>query len=204
MLFRNAVTPLCRLYDGLYDFLNRGEQPHKVDCIFVFAGKPERKAYGVKLWRQGYARELILSIGRFEWRGFYNLGLPGDGGLMQLVEKTPPKLRHFFVSLKGKEVTCSSIRIGRFGTKSEAQELAKSIKENGYQSLMTVSSAFHLRRAAWAVCQATRHMPICLSFVGVPEEMSGLKRQNWWKSRKYRSAVLKEFFKYLVYRLNFR
>lgn len=204
MLFRRGITPLYCLYDCLYHFLSLGEQPDQTDCIFVFAGKPERKAYGVKLWRQGYAGELILSVGRFEWRGFYNLGLPGDGGLMQLVERTPPRLRHFFVSLQGKEVTCSSIQIGRFGTKSEALELAKRIKEKGYQSVMIVSSPMHLRRAAWSVSQAIRYSPVCLSLVAVPEEMSSLTGHDWWESPERRSAVREEFFKYLFYRLNFR
>jgi hypothetical protein len=50
----------------LYRFLDIESPPQKCDCIFVLAGKPERKIFGIDLWRRGYAPELILSVGRFE------------------------------------------------------------------------------------------------------------------------------------------
>ncbi len=77
------------IVEYLYRLLNIGESPQKSDCIFVLAGMHERKTYGIDLWRQGYAPQLILSVGRFEWRRFYTLGLPGDGGLRELVHATP-------------------------------------------------------------------------------------------------------------------
>lgn len=83
--------------ERVYDFLSYGEPPRKADCIFVLAGREERKRYGIDLWKTHWAPELILSVGRFEWRRFYALGLPGDGGLRGLVDNTPPVARHFFV-----------------------------------------------------------------------------------------------------------
>jgi len=186
-----------------YDFLNLGEPPRKVDVIFVFAGKPERKVYGIELWRQGYAKELIISVGRFEWRGYYDLDLPTDGGLKQLVEKTPPEQRHFFVLLSAGEATSCSVKIGKFGTLSEALALERIVEHKGYQSVMVVSTPVHLRRIVLALRRSFRRKPISLSFVGVPEQVSTIKRQEWWRAPENRHFVFNEFFKYLVYRLSF-
>src|SRR5262245_13733886 len=81
---------LCQIYD----YLSIGIAPRKADCIFVLAGRQERKVFGIQLWQQGYAPEVILSVGRFEWRRFYHLGLSGDGGLKAMVDRTPPVQRH--------------------------------------------------------------------------------------------------------------
>ncbi|HEX3112130.1 MAG TPA: hypothetical protein VHU20_02570, partial [Candidatus Eisenbacteria bacterium] len=69
------------------------------DAIVVLAGRPERKAYGLELWKAGRAPAVVLSVARFEWRAFPSLGLPDDGGLAALVAQTPPRLRHFLVTL---------------------------------------------------------------------------------------------------------
>jgi hypothetical protein len=79
---RNAINAvhvrrefMKKIVQSLYDFLDVGKSPRPADCIFVLAGKEERKAYGIKMWRFGYASQLILSVGRFEWRKFGELGL---------------------------------------------------------------------------------------------------------------------------------
>src|SRR5262245_11773192 len=46
------------------------------DAIFVFAGRESRKRFGVRLYREGRAPRLLLSVGRFEWRRFADLSLP--------------------------------------------------------------------------------------------------------------------------------
>ena len=195
VLHRWLVTP----FYCFYDFLDVGKPPQKVDVIFVFAGKPERKAYGIELWRRGYAKELILSVGRFEWRGYYKLDLPTDGGLKQSVEKTPPEQRHFFVTLSVPEATCSLVKIGNFGTMSEALALGKIVQDKGYQSLMVVSTPVHLRRIALALRRTFRRRAISVSCVAVPEQVSSIKRQDWWATPESRYFVLNELFKYLVY-----
>src|SRR5512139_2962770 len=86
-----------RLAQSVYDFLDVGKSPRPADCIFVLAGKQERKTYGIKMWHFGYAARLILSVGRFEWRKFGELGLDSDGGLEASVEQIPAKKRHFFI-----------------------------------------------------------------------------------------------------------
>ena len=140
-----------RIRKAVLDFLNVGRSPERVDCIFVFAGRFERKVYGLDLYQQGYAKRIVFSVGRFEWRRFPELGLDQDGGLAGLVEKTAPRKRHFFVDREEAETRCFLIRKGLLGTLSEGAALSRFIAGEDIKSLLIVSSAFHLRRAVETV-----------------------------------------------------
>jgi uncharacterized SAM-binding protein YcdF (DUF218 family) len=190
---------LCRIYD----YLNIGAAPRKADCIFVLAGRQERKVFGIQLWKQGYAPEIILSVGRFEWRKFYHLGLSTDGGLKAMVDQTPPVHRHFFVRMNGKEAHCQWVQPGWLGTWREAWAMAAFLKNEPIQSLMVISDAVHLRRAAVAFRQAFRGRDFQLAFVAVDSASLPAERQSWWQQPESRTYVLKELFKYLGYRTIF-
>jgi uncharacterized SAM-binding protein YcdF (DUF218 family) len=164
----------------IYKFLNIGERPQPADAIFVLAGQQERKVYGIELWREGFAPELILSIGRFEWRRFYQLGLPSDGGLRRLVEATPPTLRHFFLRFHGNGANAQWIRRGRYGTLSEGQALAETLRSAPPSSLMVVSTSIHLRRVALVFHRAFRGMDTQLLFVAVPADRFRLRPAALW------------------------
>jgi uncharacterized SAM-binding protein YcdF (DUF218 family) len=178
----------------IYDFLDVGKAPQFSDCIFVLAGQQDRKVYGLKMWRLGFAYQLILSVGRFEWRRFYELGLESDGGLESLVKQTPPKKRHFLVRMDRQDVTCCPVQIGYFGTLSESRALAQYLRGLSVRSLLVVSSPVHLRRSALVFRRAFRKSGIRLTFVATPEKIS-------FNSSGSRAAVWLEFFKYLIYRL---
>jgi hypothetical protein len=173
------------------NFLNIAEPPRKVETIFVLAGKETRKAHGIELWNRGYAPELILSIGRFEWRKFYNLGLPGDGGLLRLVKSTPPEKRHFFVRLRNHQAEAYLIPILRYGTITEAQALSQLFRADPPASMMVLSTPTHLRRVAVAFRHAFRGLATKLTFVATPED----------DSLTGTAAVWTEFAKYIFYRV---
>jgi hypothetical protein len=173
------------------NFLNIAEPPRKVETIFVLAGKEIRKAHGIKLWNQGYAPELILSVGRFEWRKFYNLGLPNDGGLLRLVKSTPPEKRHFFVRFRSHHAEAHLIPILRYGTITEAQALSQLLHSNPPASLMVLSTPTHLRRAAVAFRHSFEGLATKLTFVASPED----------DSLTSTAAIWTEFAKYIFYRV---
>lgn len=191
-----AVSFRSRIAKSVYDFLDVGKSPRPADCIFVLAGKEERKIYGIKMWRFGYAARLILSIGRFEWRHFSQLNLESDGGLSSLVADTPPKKRHFFVQLDRQEVSCTPVRKGYFGTRSEARALAPFLKNISVRSLLVVSSPMHLRRVALVFRRAFRRSGIQLTFIAVPENLP-------FESKSVRTEIWTEFAKFILYRLLF-
>jgi uncharacterized SAM-binding protein YcdF (DUF218 family) len=142
--------------DRLRNYLDIASKPSPCDAIFVLAGRQQRKLHGIELWRVGYAPELILSVGRFEWRRFYDLGLPGDGGLRKLVDSVPPVDRHFFVRLWKDRAESLAVAKGRYGTLTEALAAASLLRKGEYRSLMVVSSGFHMRRVDLAFRRAFR------------------------------------------------
>jgi hypothetical protein len=116
------------------------------DAIFVFAGRESRKRFGVRLFREGVAPRLVLSVGRFEWRRFASLGLPSDGGLVDLVSETEPKRRHFFVDIRSRSASAERISTGLLGTWSETRALSRFVRREGVQKLIVISHRQHLRR----------------------------------------------------------
>jgi hypothetical protein len=188
------------MLQSIFDFLSVSEVPQTSDVIFVFAGKPERKLVGLDLWKRGYALELILSVGRFEWRRFNDLGLKSDGGLRELVERTRPQDRHFFVRCDSSHISCALTRLGYFGTWSEAREFARIVVETGNRSVTIVSTSFHLRRARLVLRRALRQRSnVEIHCVAVPESAAYVQRSQLANSWPARWAVLQELGKYVVY-----
>jgi uncharacterized SAM-binding protein YcdF (DUF218 family) len=194
-------SPLAALPYRPFDLLAPAEPPCPADAIFVFAGRPERKVYAVELWRRGLAPVLILSIGRFEWRRIPALGLPSDGGLVDLVSATPPPLRHFLLIFDRRGGICRLVPRGRFGTATEAAALSRLADERGFASVLVVSTAVHLRRIAVSLARVPTTRRPRWVLVAVPDSMSPLRRARWWASAATRGLVIHEWFKYLVYRL---
>ena len=190
------------LLSRLFDFLSAGGEPAvPSDAIFVLAGRPERKRYGLELFRRGLAPVLILSVGRFEWRRFPELGLADDGGLRRLVEETYYKGRHFFVTV-GPEGTSARFVPTRFlGTRREALGLAEEVRAKGYRSILVVSTSIHLRRTRLALRRALGELPVRVSYTAVPEGESGIRRDSWSRSAAGWSYVTSELLKLAVYRL---
>jgi hypothetical protein len=189
--------------ERIYDFLSCGESPRKADCIFVLVGKEERKTYGIGLWQAQWAPELILSVGRFEWRGFYFLGLPRDGGLKGLMDETPPAARHFFVCFGAEGARAVLIENGAYGTLSEARALPAFLERRPVRSVMVVSIAMQLRRLALAFRNRFRGSGIQLPFIPVPEELSSIRRDVLAQSLEARMEVWREFLKLVGYRVAF-
>ncbi len=184
-----------------YDLLSRASAPCPADAIFVFAGRPERKAYGVELWRRGLAPLLVLSVGRFEWRRLPALGLPSDGGLLDLVAATPPPRRHFLLSLDRDSASCVVIPRGRFGTATEAAALGRLAAERGLGSVLVISSAPHLRRVALSLARVPRPSSTRFVLAAVPDSMCSIGRERWWANREVCALLAKEWLKWALYRI---
>jgi hypothetical protein len=197
------VAPL----NALFDSLCAGGPPREAEVIFVFAGRPERKRYGLELWKQGYAPTLVLSVARFEWRRFVELGLPDDGGLVDLVQRTPPEERLFFVVLTETRARAFRVNTMGLGTWSEAKALAEFLERERVRSVLVVSSASHLRRAVTTLRVLTRPRRggqsggVRIDATAVPEHESSIARDGWWRTPRPRRAVLWEAVKLLLYRV---
>jgi uncharacterized SAM-binding protein YcdF (DUF218 family) len=173
--------------------------PISADAIFVLAGRPERKVYGLELWSAGVAPVLVLSIARFEWRTLPALGLPDDGGLAGLVAQTPPRLRHFLLVLDASGARAEWMPRGRLGTWSEALGAAGLARARGWSSLLVVTSAAHVPRAGLAFRRALAGIGASARVAAVPDERSSIRRSDWWRDPWSRKVVLGEWLKLPAY-----
>jgi uncharacterized SAM-binding protein YcdF (DUF218 family) len=187
--------------NALFDSLCEGGPPREAEVIFVFAGHPERKRYGIELWRRGCAPTLVLSVARFEWRRFAELGLP-DGGLIDLVQETRPEERLFFVVLDRAGARAFRVHKSGLGTWSEARALAEYIERERIGSVLVVSSAIHLRRAVTTLrglLRGSQAGGVRIDATAVPEH--AMARDGWWRTPRTRRAVLWEAVKLFLYRV---
>jgi hypothetical protein len=122
------------------------------DCIFVFAGRPERKVYGLQLFQSGIAEKIIFSVARYEWRHFLKLGLGNLNEFEKVVRDTEPEKRYFFIEFsKNNKYSIYTIKRYRYGTLSEAMALAQIIEKAYINNLIIVSSRYHMRRAVYSI-----------------------------------------------------
>lgn len=171
----------------------------RADAIVVLAGRPERKAYGLELWKGGAAQALVLSVARFEWRAFPAFGLPDDGGLAALVAQTPPRLRHFLVTLDQHGAHAEWMPPGRLGTWSEALGAARLARARGWRSLLLVTTEAHAGRVRLAFGRALDGSGVAVTLAPVPDERSSIPRSDWWKDRWARRVVIGEWIKLPMY-----
>jgi hypothetical protein len=209
---------------GLVAFLSRAEPVASLeggrdlaDAIFVFAGFHPRKVFAAAAWRRGAARVLVVSVGRFEWRRYAGLGLPGDAALRAVVERVPPRERHFFVVIERAgggvgvpgaiaaapeaRVDVIAVPMRRFGTRNEARALAALARERGWRSIIVTSSAFHLRRIALVVGRALAGSGVRVSCSALPAEQDPYAAGRWWRRPRGIRNVLSEVVKLAVYRV---
>ena len=141
-----AVNFRSRLAQAAYDFLDVGKSPRPADCIFVPSGRKEPKDFGVKMWRFGYAPQLILG---------------------EVDRKPGQKTGFSMVRMDRQETTHTSVK-GR----SEARALAGYLRGQSVRSLLVLAPPVRVRRTALSFQRAFRKSGVQLTFVAVPEKFS--------------------------------
>lgn len=179
--------------------------PSPADLLFVFAGGDGRKRFAVGAWRAARAAALVVSVARFEWRRVPKLGLPSDGGLVPLVEATPPVDRLFMLIVEGESVEARRVPTGRWGTWSEATAIAALVRERKARSLLVCTSGYHLPRALLAVRRALSALegePCAVAGLAAPESPdSPVAPSRRWRSPRAWMALALEGVKLALYAL---
>jgi hypothetical protein len=191
---------LISSFQSVRNFLAEADPPAPSDVIFVLAGRPERKTYGLQLFREQFSPRLILSVGRFEVRGMAALGF-SDLNLRGLSARLPPDQRHFFI-----DITATSRRVlvrgdaGR-GTYAELLSLSRYLESAPASTLLLVSTSVHLARIRSYCRRIILFSGTELRFVCVPENLSSFRRVGWWTRRSHWSYVIQECLKLGVFLL---
>jgi uncharacterized SAM-binding protein YcdF (DUF218 family) len=190
------LPPLSRVYD----WLARTDPLGKADLIFVLAGRQGRKAYALRVFREGKAPRILLSTARFEIRRFANLSLPAPLDLLRIASVVPPPQRHFFVYFEGSSCQVDLIPVARLGTLSELDQLASWLRARpNIRSVLVVSSGAHLRRVRMC-CRALLPTELGVRLISAPEEAQQ-PGQEYGKGWAANAEVFVELFKLLVYRI---
>jgi hypothetical protein len=186
----------------LSDFLVLNDTPERSDMIFVLAGRPERKAYGLQLYRQGLAPRLILSVGRYEVRQPSYLGLACAPRVVELARATPPEQRHFFIDMRAGSEQVVAAGLQPRGTFPELYRLADYVAGAANHSIALVSTGIHLRRVRFCCQRIPFFSDKQVYYVPVPDAMSSFPRK-WWTDRKGWRYLMSEYVKLAGYSLKY-
>lgn len=146
------------------------------DVIVVLGGEPsERVEYGVRLFKEGWARKdrIILTGGPV-------VGTHTLAGLMKEQAEA--------LGVPGRDIMLAD---GSTSTEEDARETEDIVKRQGYRSLILVTSPYHSKRA---LVYFRRLVPD-VKIISAPAEKSWFRFDGWWKRSRDRDAVLNEFEK---------
>ena len=189
------------LFLRLYESLTVNDTLGPADLIFVMAGRPERKQYGLELYRTGIAPRLVLSIGRFEVSRMHTLGLEGIGELVAVRDQTPPDERHFFVTVDSTGIRIEKARLRTWNTYGEVLGLRHWLEKERRLRVMVVSTDVHLRRVAFTAGRVFRGTEPEFCYAAVPPRLAHVKKEVWWTRPTDRRFVMKEMVKLAGYRV---
>lgn len=185
-----AVLLLARepILLGIGNFLIVKDELRPADLIHVLGGDVERIDYGIELYKSGFGKKILFTGGRVE---------------LPLIEATYSHLARAHAESKG--VPAENIlpdESAATSTFEEVLELQQILKSDSLlQTLLIVSSPYHLRRARWIFSKALNHR-VQLQFTPVPFEKSRHK-QRWWTTELSLQAVVNEYLKIPFYILNY-
>jgi len=188
------------------EFLSSHDAPSPCDLIFVLAGRPERKPYGLELLRQKLSPRLILSVGRFEVRDTAALlELPG---LLSLRDNLPPRQRHFWIDFHASDfrnnapqITMAALQ--QANTFWELRGLASYLQSGRAvpHRICIISTSIHLRRVRYCCAKIPFFARRSLAYLAVPEEQSSFQKHGWWRRPAESTYLFREYLKLAGYRL---
>jgi len=159
------------------DFLVVQDDLSRADVIHVISGPNYRVDHGIRLYKQGYARQIF-----FTGRGRQAY----DAKVRAIGQGVPPQA----VTADGSRVTSTyseAVRLREFIAQSEAP----------IRSVILSSDPYHMRRARWTY-QRVLGNQVNLQMSPVPFELSPYRRE-WWTHRKSQQRVLEEYLKTVYY-----
>lgn len=193
-----------RVVRRLHDWLVCSDPPQPADLIFVLAGRRDRKAHGVKLLRQGQARQLListLSADSLDLARFAELNLPEWPLLLDLQARIPSDGRLFFLHFDGTSWNVRNIPVRPLGTLTEIAGLARWLRQYpAIRTTLIVSSASHLRRIRMC-CRAFLPTDVRYFLTAVPPNHSGQSTLQPGARQDNEDRLLAEYAKLLVYRM---
>jgi hypothetical protein len=182
------------------NYLVSADAPAACDLIFVLAGRPERKPFGLKLHAESLAPRLILSVGRFEVRQTAEM-LGNVPDLLMMRDRTAPQQRHFWLDFHDDRPAIFTVRLKRPSTFWELQALADHLGPKPPDNIAIVSTSIHLRRVRFCCSRIPFFKNRRVYLLPVPEEQSGFQCRGWWRRFDHWFYLVSEYVKLVGYRV---
>lgn len=165
----------------------------KADAIVVLGGSSvfiERTQKAAQLFKQGIAPKIVLT----------NDGT--NAGWSKKEWRNPPYVELAKQSLIGQGVPSEAIEIlpeQVNGTFDEAELLQKKTVENGWKSVLIVTSAYHTRRALWTFEKVFAETETEIGIASAPTGQQTPSPFYWWLMPRGWQMVAGEYVKSLYY-----
>jgi uncharacterized SAM-binding protein YcdF (DUF218 family) len=185
LIFLGALLLLIRepLLFATGNFLVIKDELIPADVIHVIAGPDYRTDFAVRLYQQGYAKEIFFTGA---WCSKHMVNHSEHGKQLAIDEGVPGKA----IATDGSEIDT---------TYAEAARLKDLISKSQVpiHSVIIVSDPYHMRRARWAYRKVLGDQ-IKLQMAPVPFEMLPYS-PRWWTDPESRLMVRDEFIKTIFY-----
>ncbi len=166
------------ILDKMGRYLYHKDELKPVDVIVILAGEEtERVEYGVKLFKEGWARKdrIILAGGPVVWKYTWAALMREHAASLGMAKNA--------VLLEEKSRS----------TEEDALYTKEILKKHGYKTCIIVTSPYHSKRAHKIF---TKVMGDKIKVISAPVEESWFKFDEWWKRRRDRSMVFNEYSKF--------
>jgi len=178
LVFDGTILLLVMLIIGFIVFANGlAREPkapaHVTDGITVLTGGVSRIDEAMKLMAQKQARRILIT------------GVNRETTLEQLKSLTPQGAQYFDC--------CVDIDRAALNTIDNATQTARWVAENGYGSVIVVTSNYHMPRA---LAELERAMP-GIELVPYPVVDNNVEVARWWEFPGTTKLLLSEYLKYL-------
>jgi len=179
-------------------FLIIEQEPHKVDAIIVLNGRDtERSLAAVDLYNKGYSNLIVMARGAEQ---------PGSKEFWKRVGNNFDGKIFFQRAIESMGVPEGSFKLignGVSSTFDEAKVTKQLLKENGYRSILLVTSKWHSRRA-YLTFRATLRRKDEIKIAISPSKYDSFDPDSWWKSRNGAKLVFDEYVKLTFYVITLR
>ena len=178
-------------------FLIYEQNPEKTDIIVVLNGRDtERSLAAVDLYKGGYANLIILAQGSKQ---------PGCDEFWKRVSKNFNGKIFFQRAIEAMGIPENSFKLigdGVSSTYDEAKATRRFMRQNGYKSILLVTSKWHSKRAYLTFKSALKNDGI--KVIVHPSKYDTFNPDAWWKNENDTEEVFGEYVRLAYYILRFR
>jgi uncharacterized SAM-binding protein YcdF (DUF218 family) len=179
-------------------FLIWEQNPQEVDVIVVLKGRDvERSLAAVDVYKKGYANLIVMAKaaedpGSAEFRKRVGNKFEGKGFFQRAIE-----------AMDVPEKSIQFIGNGVASTHDEALVVKEFLRENGYKSILLVTSKWHSKRA-YLTFKSVFKNDDGITIIVNPSSYDNFNPEGWWKNKNDTKLIFDEYLKFIYYTLTFQ